>query len=106
MSKVKVMMGIIEKCGVRGDATICIVYVCRRTSEDLSVFVVILIFILSFLFFSTVDFLQRCFRKVNGTRSRDRVWPLNFTMLHNRKNLYILCVEIRISLSEDNFNKE
>ena len=42
MSKVKVMKGIIDKCGVRGDATLCVVsyiiqfisHICMNWSND------------------------------------------------------------------------
>ena len=40
-------------------------------------------------------------------RGRDRAWSQSFTMLYNKKKLYIhvLCVEIRISLSEETFKR-
>ena len=44
--------------------------------------------------------------QVNRTRGRDKAWSQSFTMLYNRKNSILLCVEIRISLSEENFNEE
>ena len=44
--------------------------------------------------------------QVNRTRGRDKAWSESFTMLYNRKNSILLCVEIRISLSEENFNEE
>ena len=33
ISKVKVMMGIIDKCGMRGDATLCIVIFSKRNKN-------------------------------------------------------------------------
>ena len=55
------MMGIIDKCWVRGDATLCVVIFkgLPTTSEDLSVFVL-------FLLFKVSDFSRKpfCFRFV------------------------------------------
>ena len=51
-----------------------IIKVCRRTSEDLSVFVVFLIIFILFLFFSTADFLQRFLRYFST--DLDQIWQV------------------------------
>ena len=43
--------------------------------------------------------------KKNPPRGRDRAWSQSLVYFIIEK-LYILCVEIRISLSEENFNEE